>query len=217
MSDFISGVYNYCDRWCEKCPFQSKCSVYQQTKAFDSETNIQAIWNQVANTFEDTMIQLQEIANEYGIDLDKTQELDLEVKKPLIFKVEEMAAFYTSTMNKWIAGNLSVLADKSEEIESLKRFAITIQSKTNRALSSWDDVSEMGEFMDEVQNDANGSAKVALICISNSIHNLETIRLDNQNLTNDMLDIFLLLTGVKEELIRLFPRAIEFKRPGFDN
>ncbi len=26
--DFISGVYNYCDRWCETCPFTFRCSVY---------------------------------------------------------------------------------------------------------------------------------------------------------------------------------------------
>lgn len=22
---FISGIYNYCDRWCERCPFTSRC------------------------------------------------------------------------------------------------------------------------------------------------------------------------------------------------
>ena len=25
---FISGVYNYCDRWCERCPLTSRCFVY---------------------------------------------------------------------------------------------------------------------------------------------------------------------------------------------
>jgi hypothetical protein len=25
---FILGVYNYCDRWCERCPFASRCRVY---------------------------------------------------------------------------------------------------------------------------------------------------------------------------------------------
>jgi len=25
---FIPGVYNYCDRWCERCPFASRCRVY---------------------------------------------------------------------------------------------------------------------------------------------------------------------------------------------
>ena len=25
---FIPGVYNYCDRWCERCPFASRCRSY---------------------------------------------------------------------------------------------------------------------------------------------------------------------------------------------
>ena len=25
---FIAGVYNYCDRWCERCPLTSRCLVY---------------------------------------------------------------------------------------------------------------------------------------------------------------------------------------------
>ena len=25
---FISGIYNYCDRWCERCRFTAYCRVY---------------------------------------------------------------------------------------------------------------------------------------------------------------------------------------------
>ena len=25
---FISGVYNYCDRWCERCPLSNRCLTY---------------------------------------------------------------------------------------------------------------------------------------------------------------------------------------------
>jgi hypothetical protein len=24
----ISGIYNYCDRWCERCPFTLRCATY---------------------------------------------------------------------------------------------------------------------------------------------------------------------------------------------
>lgn len=26
--DFIPGIYNYCDRWCERCAFTSRCLTY---------------------------------------------------------------------------------------------------------------------------------------------------------------------------------------------
>jgi len=22
---YVKGIYNYCDRWCERCPFTSRC------------------------------------------------------------------------------------------------------------------------------------------------------------------------------------------------
>ncbi len=27
-ADFIAGIYNYCDRWCERCPATSRCMVF---------------------------------------------------------------------------------------------------------------------------------------------------------------------------------------------
>jgi hypothetical protein len=24
----ISGIYNYCDRWCDRCPFTLRCATY---------------------------------------------------------------------------------------------------------------------------------------------------------------------------------------------
>ena len=31
--DFISGIYNYCDRWCERCQFTSRCFLYATEQA----------------------------------------------------------------------------------------------------------------------------------------------------------------------------------------
>ena len=27
-NNFIPGIFNYCDRWCERCPLTARCSVY---------------------------------------------------------------------------------------------------------------------------------------------------------------------------------------------
>ena len=37
--DLISGIYNYCDRWCERCPLTSRCLVY----AAEQEDNDRAV------------------------------------------------------------------------------------------------------------------------------------------------------------------------------
>jgi len=33
----IPGIYNYCDRWCERCNFTSKCANYSITNEKFSE------------------------------------------------------------------------------------------------------------------------------------------------------------------------------------
>ncbi len=35
---YISGVYNYCDRWCERCPLSDRCFSYQKELESDLDT-----------------------------------------------------------------------------------------------------------------------------------------------------------------------------------
>jgi len=30
MHENISGIYNYCDRWCEKCLYTNRCLLFKQ-------------------------------------------------------------------------------------------------------------------------------------------------------------------------------------------
>ncbi len=32
FENFIPGIYNYCDRWCERCPFTDRCMNYAMEK-----------------------------------------------------------------------------------------------------------------------------------------------------------------------------------------
>lgn len=38
-SKFIPGIHNYCDRWCERCYFTSRCRVYEKLDESDTEAN----------------------------------------------------------------------------------------------------------------------------------------------------------------------------------
>ncbi|HET6428034.1 MAG TPA: hypothetical protein VFJ30_06480 [Phycisphaerae bacterium] len=31
-SNFVAGIYNYCDRWCERCPYTGRCRVFHETE-----------------------------------------------------------------------------------------------------------------------------------------------------------------------------------------
>ena len=75
-SKHIPGIYNYCDRWCERCPFTSRCLNFEMSeeKFGDLEnTDItnEVFWQRLGETFQETLGMLKEMALEKGIDLDK--------------------------------------------------------------------------------------------------------------------------------------------------
>jgi hypothetical protein len=78
----IKGIYNYCDRWCERCNFTSRCAVYASEEGLSSEEkdiNNKAFWDTIANSFADAIAQLQKIADERGIVLQADDDAEMNV------------------------------------------------------------------------------------------------------------------------------------------
>jgi len=74
---FIDGIYNYCDRWCERCTFTSRCRSYEGTGKLTTEeldVNNKAFWKNVSSNFEKAIKLLHKMAEERGIDLDAISE-----------------------------------------------------------------------------------------------------------------------------------------------
>jgi hypothetical protein len=58
---FISGIYNYCDSWCERCNFTSRCLTYEQlpesSKSDDPaahDLNNAKFWEELKEIFSET-------------------------------------------------------------------------------------------------------------------------------------------------------------------
>lgn len=72
ISKYIPGIYNYCDRWCERCAFTNRCLNFENTGALSPEENDisnKAFWENLGKRFEDTIKLLDKAAKKYGIDL----------------------------------------------------------------------------------------------------------------------------------------------------
>ncbi|MCF6159446.1 MAG: hypothetical protein E3K32_12960 [wastewater metagenome] len=72
---FIPGIYNYCDRWCKRCSFTSRCANYalseeQFTDLESHDINSKVFWQNMNTISELTLEILREIAGQEGIDLD---------------------------------------------------------------------------------------------------------------------------------------------------
>ena len=89
-----------------------------------------------------------------------------------------------------------------------------IHAKIMRALNGRDEEPNGGVFGGAVQSDWNGSAKVALISIERSERAWQTVALSLPDQAAAMLAKF--VGRLREHAATEFPRAQDFRRPGFD-
>src|SRR5215217_1563177 len=77
-SRFIKGIYNYCDRWCERCTFTSRCLNYAQLQAMEDERGFgptkrdvdnTEFWRMLQQSFQITQELLELAAEARGIDI----------------------------------------------------------------------------------------------------------------------------------------------------
>jgi hypothetical protein len=74
---FISGIYNYCDRWCERCRLSDRCYLYHQEQEMmerhllrgEDPDDPQVVLQDVGESFRKTIEMLQAMAEEMGVDL----------------------------------------------------------------------------------------------------------------------------------------------------
>lgn len=74
QSDYIDGIYNYCDRWCERCPLTARCRVFALEEASDGEpddvgVDQEEFWSALHETYIENREMLLEAIRIQGIDL----------------------------------------------------------------------------------------------------------------------------------------------------
>jgi hypothetical protein len=130
----IPGVYNYCDRWCERCPLTSRCLTYameqdeKQGDPAEHDLNSKKFWNALADSFRLVAEMIEEDCKERGIDFAKIQReaQDEALKEKLDRRrrrrrehplVEEGTRYMKATM-KWFERHEHLFKDKSAQLES---------------------------------------------------------------------------------------------------
>lgn len=133
--EFISGVHNYCDRWCERCPLSSRCSVYameemESEQREGGEINGEAFWEGLHETFQATIELLDEMAVERGIDLGElTTDNALAERDALREQVEEedlveLSTGYMQMTMEWFDSADKRFAAKNEELNKQVRLEL---------------------------------------------------------------------------------------------
>lgn len=261
---FIVGIFNYCDRWCERCPLTSRCRLFSDERKLreraeePSEEDNMAFWELLEDA---TDVALESIEEEpFEIDSElvaRDERLDeMTDRAPLVRLSHE----YAMVVHQWLDEHQEDMPSEEnrfraqrdaitppEALEVISWHGFQIAAKLSRATrgrfeaveeeadaegeefwdadddswdtgSEWDDDEDEGDFdlAAVYQDDADGSAKVALIGIERSIGAWTILRGAYSNEDAQILTFLRQLFRLRHLLEAGFPAARAFRRPGFD-
>jgi hypothetical protein len=124
----IPGIYNYCDRWCERCAFTSRYLNFQMGEEMREGKEIndlenEKFWEDMANIFNVTHEMLDEMAEEEGIDLNEFEwtEEDKENERKLDESVRnhnctKASKEYYEVVDKWFKTHEEIFKFKEDEL-----------------------------------------------------------------------------------------------------
>src|SRR5690349_10696747 len=226
--DLISGVYNYCDRWCERCPLTSRCLVYateqEDNDLFENhDVRNEAFWKKLGTIFQETRELIAGWATTAGIDLTLPSNDDdgcHKRKRQLVdnHPLTKAGKKYANTATDWFRefDQTIELSDLEDAREVIQWYQYQIAVKTMRALSGRKEELEEDPEIADFPKDSDGSAKVALIGIDRSIAAWRMMQLSLPDRVESIVPLMLQLARLRLRLEHGFPAARDFIRPGFD-
>jgi len=246
---FIPGIYNYCDRWCERCAFTFRCMNYalaqeEETDAAASrDLRNKAFWDRLDEVFETTRELIEEEAEEADFDLDEEELQESMREQEEVHEAAQAQPYsrtaraYIDVVDQWFKLNEGLGGDEGDErksqaqasspagepventpglhdcLEVICWYQPQIWVKLCRAASGT--IRAASEEIECFQEDADGSAKVAILGIERSMAAWASLR----HRFPDHEDAILALGTLKRLLRQVeaaFPNARAFLRPGFD-
>lgn len=137
---FIPGIYNYCDRWCEKCSYTTRCLNYAMEKE-DNPTNEsydlnnKKFWNKIHDAFQLAMEMIMDEADRLGIDLNNidTAEFEAQEKRnqekveshPLSIESKK----YFELVEKWFEESKNIIEEKASELVKIAEWGLEARSE----------------------------------------------------------------------------------------
>ncbi|MFQ5649392.1 MAG: hypothetical protein ACE5IY_05575 [bacterium] len=245
---FTPGIYNFCDRWCERCQLSQRCLVYAMEKEemdqlASYEIVDEAYWRKLLGTLDKIMAKLRRDFKKAGLDF-----ADARVRNKAADAVKERnqnhplsrAAFdYSRIVKRWMSRAKRHFEPKIDELYQRLDLGLDEEAITNDSDSIVDAIDVIIWYQHEIrakllralaqleleiedtqtagQKNSDGSAKVALIGIDNSIQAWSVLRIQLPDKADEILTFLARLERLRKDTENRFPEARLFRRPGFDD
>lgn len=227
----ITGIFNYCDRWCEKCSFTDRCTNYQFEKElgfYDENTDKEEMLEDVSVILSGTLSFLKAKIEEMDIDISDYQGVrDYEFNQAADYPISIKAKEYMISLGDWLEENYNYFSDIAsnlwnssqknfmefnDQLEIIGWYMTMIPVKIVRAFNPKDEM-EDDEFY---QYDRNGTGKLVLVCIDKSIAAFSILFEKLSKKQDEILNFLSALSKIKLEIEKEIPDAKKFIRPGLD-
>lgn len=228
----IIGIFNYCMRRCELCPFTERCTLYLSERDYE-QRHPSATWqDKVHDSFAETFRLLEDWCKREGIDFAEimrdanTEESDAEMARAedtvRADPLQKLATAYTHAALNVMDAMASARAIRQwsaaveAALDTITWNASMISAKVHRALHGHAERDLAGDE-DPIQNDWNGSAKVARILVDESRDSWRIVLQEGEAPPDSPLtELLMLLDEIDSAIGERFPQAMGFIRPGFD-
>jgi hypothetical protein len=228
IRDYIEGIFNYCDRWCERCAFTTRCMNFaleeeleRQDKACDEDTR--RFWEEIDRSCEEMIAKAEVLDASYnpaptgfGDDFEYQFERDSAKSHPCA----ERAFGYIALADAWFkasgleAGHSPLPSSALDDnLQVVRWYQMFIYVKLMRAVSGLQRHPEQGL---DPQSSPSGSVKIALIAIDRSIGAWGFLLKQIAGTARETNRIIAYLAGLRRLVEETFPAARAFIRPGFD-
>ena len=128
---YIPGIYNYCDRWCERCPFTSRClnctlveEQFGDLQEIDEKN--EAFWQRFSEMLQSTLAMITELAKEEGIDIDSIDNdkncnnKDTIKENSLADLISHTSKNYADSVDDWFNSNDYLFYEKEVELNRIR-------------------------------------------------------------------------------------------------
>ena len=240
---FISGIHNYCDKWCERCPKTVFCAVFAMEDSFtennSDKQDLNESLNYMSNMFEIVFEMIQETMEKHNIVI--TDE-DLEVSKIAIAKEHEytdnhyltiLGMEYFKETDKILNDNheffqfeiektIAIFADAkqtellslNDSFEVIRWYCTMIPAKISRGVGNIFDNDDLDN--DWAKDERYGTFKVALISIKRSMIAWAKVLETFPEKEDEILVVLIMLEKMLKFVNEICPEAENHKRTGFE-
>jgi len=233
--NLIPGIYNYCDRWCERCPFTSRCMNFALSEEHfaDPKTHDisnEAFWEKLSEIFQLTLEMVKETAQEQGIDLDSLDLQQAADERETIRNSAKnhecpcAAKVYGQMVNNWFDSAKDLFEEKADDLGLQVRLELPESDPAEEAAGLKDSVDIIRwyqhfiyvKLIRAVEGNLEETSQ-SLEAIDRSIAAWGQMREHFPQRRDDILDVLVHLDRLRRKTETLFPDARAFVRPGFDS